>query len=201
MFRKEVNENSPLRILESSTHGGLGPGNLGVVMARAGVGKTAFLVQIGLDDAMRERPVLHIALGQDLDHVHSWYDALFDDLAEVNQLDNRNQVRVLVSKNRVIQAYVDNQLSPERLDDILKLYADNAGFAPKAILIDGFDWESGKVVERAAEIGAFKAAAKRLDAELWMAAQTHRDGAPAHPTALLPPCEAYKDVIDVAIFL
>ena len=201
MFRKEVNENSPLRILESSTHGGLGPGNLGVVMARAGVGKTAFLVQIGLDDAMRERPVLHIALGQDLDHVHSWYDALFDDLAEVNQLENRNQVRVLVSKNRVIQAYVDNQLSHERLDDVLKLYADNVDFAPKAILIDGFDWESGKVVERAAEIGAFKAAAKRLDAELWMAAQTHRDGAPAHPTALVPPCEAYKDVIDVAIFL
>ena len=201
MFRKEVNENSPLRILESSTQGGLGPGKLGVVMARAGVGKTAFLVQVGLDDAMRERPVLHIALGQDLDHVRSWYDALFDDLAEVNQLENRNQVRALVSKNRVIQAYVDNQLSPERLDDILKLYADNADFAPKAILIDGFDWESGKVVERAAEIGAFKAAAKRLDAELWMAAQTHRDGAPAHPTTLVPPCEAYNDLIDVAIFL
>ena len=201
MFRKEVNENSPLRILESSTHGGLGSGNLGVVMARAGVGKTAFLVQVGLDDAMRERPVLHIALGQDLDHVHSWYDALFDDLAEVNQLENRHQVRSLVSKNRVIQAYADNQFSHERLDDILKLYAEKADFAPKAILIDGFDWESGKVVERAAEIGAFKAAAKRLGAELWMAAQTHRDGAPAHPTALVPPCEAYNDVIDVAIFL
>ena len=56
-------------------------------------------------------------------------------------------------------------------------------------------------MERAAEIGAFKLAAKRFDAELWMAAQTHRDGAPAHPTALVPPCEAYKDVIDVAIFL
>ena len=201
MFRKEVNENSPLRILESSTHGGLGPGNLGVVMARAGVGKTAFLVQIGLDDAMRERPVLHIALGQDLDHVHSWYDALFDDLAEVSELENRSQVRTLVSKNRVIQAYVDNKLSHDRLDDILVLYADKADFTPKAILIDGFDWESGNVVERAAEIGAFKLAAKRLDAELWMAAQTHRDGVPAHPTALVPPCDAYNDVIDVAIFL
>ncbi len=69
----------PLRILESSTKGGLGAGKLGVVMARAGVGKTAFLVQIGLDDAMRERPVLHIALGQELEHVQSWYDALFDE--------------------------------------------------------------------------------------------------------------------------
>lgn len=201
MLCKEVNENSPLRILESSTHGGLGAGKLGVVMARAGVGKTAFLVQIGLDDAMRERRVLHIALGQELDHVHSWYDALFDDLAEVNQLENRNQVRTLVNKNRVIQACTDCALSHGRLDDILVLYAEKAEFTPKAILIDGFDWEDGSVVERAAEIGAFKQAAKRLDAELWMTAQTHRDGAPQHPTALIPPCDAYKDVIDVAIFL
>ena len=66
MYRKEVNAQSPLRILERSIHGGLGKGNLGVVMARAGVGKTAFLVQIGLDDLMQEKDVLHVALGQSL---------------------------------------------------------------------------------------------------------------------------------------
>ena len=47
----QVNENSPLRILERCCQEGLGEGELGVVMARAGVGKTAFLVQIGLDHA------------------------------------------------------------------------------------------------------------------------------------------------------
>ena len=201
MFRKEVNDKSPLRILEGSTKGGLGPGRLGVVMARAGVGKTACLVQIGLDDAMRERSVLHVALGQELDHVRSWYDALFDDLAEVTALENREQVRALVSKHRVIQAYPDSSLPHERLDDILKLYGEKIGFQPKAILIDGFDWESGKVVARAAEIGAFKITAKRLGAELWMTAQTHREGTEAHPTKLIAPCDAYADLIDVAIFL
>ena len=44
----QVNANSPIRILERCCRGGLRPGELGVVMARAGVGKTAFLVQIGL---------------------------------------------------------------------------------------------------------------------------------------------------------
>ena len=57
MFKKEVNEQSPLRILEASIHGGLGKGNLGVVAARAGVGKTACLVQIGLDDLLRDKHV------------------------------------------------------------------------------------------------------------------------------------------------
>ena len=201
VFRKEVNEKSPLRILEGSTKGGLGPGKLGVVMARAGVGKTAFLVQIGLDDAMRERPVLHVALRQELDHVRSWYDALFDDLAEVTELQNREQVRALVNKNRVIQAYPDSVLPHERLDDVLGLYADRVGFSPKAILVDGFDWESGRVVARAAELGAFKITAKRIGAELWMSAQTHRAGTAAHPTALIAPCDAYSDLIDLAIFL
>ena len=201
MFRKEVNATSPLRILESSTKRGLGPGKLGVVMARAGVGKTAFLVQLGLDGAMRERPVLHIALGQELEHVQSWYDALFEDLAEITDLENREQVRRVVTQNRVIQAYGDHSLSHERLDDVLELYVDKAQFEPRVILIDGFDWESGSVVERAAELGAFKLAAMRLGAELWMAAQTHREGAPAHPTSLVAPCDAYADVIDLAVFL
>jgi hypothetical protein len=201
MLRREVNDKSPLRILESSTRGGLGAGKLGVVMARAGVGKTAFLVQIGLDDAMRERPVLHVALRQELDHVRSWYDALFDDLAKVTDLQNREQVRALVNRNRVIQAYPDAAFPHERLDDILGLYADKIGFSPKAILIDGFDWDSGRVVARAAEIGAFKITAKRIGAELWMTAQTHRASTPASPASIVPPCDPYAELIDLAVFL
>ena len=37
MYRKEVNAHSPLRILEQSIHGGLGQGNLGVIMSHHGV--------------------------------------------------------------------------------------------------------------------------------------------------------------------
>ena len=36
MYRKEVNERSPMRVFESSMHGGLGRGNVGVVVSRAG---------------------------------------------------------------------------------------------------------------------------------------------------------------------
>ena len=46
MFRKFVNARSPLRLLEKGLHGGLGIGNIGVVVAGRGVGKTAFLVGV-----------------------------------------------------------------------------------------------------------------------------------------------------------
>jgi hypothetical protein len=201
MHRKEINETSPLRILERSTKSGLGPGNLGVVMARAGVGKTAFLVQVGLDDAMRERPVLHVALGQALDHTRSWYDALFDDLAELKKLENREVVRSLVNQHRMIVAYPEAALFHEKLDELVQLYAKSLDFRPRAILIDGFDWERGDVVEHAAQLGAFKLIAKRLGAELWMAAQTRRAVTPAHPTKIPPPCDVYDALIDLAVFL
>ena len=201
MYRKEVNLNSPLRILERSTKHGLGPANLGVVMARAGVGKTAFLVQIGLDDAMRERNVLHIALGQTLEHVHSWYDALFEDLAQLVSLDNLEQVRVSVGQHRLIRAYPDAELPHERLDEIVALYQERLQFKPQAILIDDFDWDSGNLVQRAAELGAFKIIARRLEAELWITAQTRRAATPQAANCLMPPCDAYEDLIDLAVFL
>lgn len=200
MYTKEVNEHSPLRILERSIHGGLGRGNLGVVMARAGAGKTAFLVQVGLDDLLRDRQVLHVALGQSLEHVHAWYDALFDDLARVNGLEDRENVRARVGKNRVIQAFGDHQLPPERLEKVVEMYGKHLAFRPAAILIDGYDWE-GSTAKKAAEIGSLKAFAKRFDAELWISAQTHRETTGPHPTKVVPPCDAFVDLIDVAIFL
>ncbi len=54
MYRNDVNERSPMRVFERSMHGGLGRGNVGVVASRPGVGKTPLLVQIGLDDLLRE---------------------------------------------------------------------------------------------------------------------------------------------------
>ena len=39
MYRKFLTARSPLRLLEKGLHGGLGPGNLGIVVAGHGVGK------------------------------------------------------------------------------------------------------------------------------------------------------------------
>lgn len=201
MYRKEVNAQSPLRILDMSIHGGLGQGNLGVVMARAGVGKTAFLVQIGLDDLMRERPVLHLSLEQTVEHVQSWYDALFDDMALHNDLDQPEHVRTMVNRSRVIHSFADHGLWPERLEKTVEMFKTHLDFNPAAILVDGWDWAAHSVTKNAAIIGAFKTYAKMLGAELWMTAQTHREGTGAHPEKVPPPCDAYVDLIDVALFL
>ena len=80
MLLKELTERSPMRIFENSIHGGLGAGNLGVVVARHGMGKTAFLVDIALDDLMRGRKVLHVTIGRTIEHVREYYEEIFRDL-------------------------------------------------------------------------------------------------------------------------
>ena len=52
---------SPVKILEKSSRKGLGHGNIGVLMARAGVGKTACLIHIAFDRLFRDEKMLHIS--------------------------------------------------------------------------------------------------------------------------------------------
>ncbi len=200
MYRKEVNAQSPLRILEASLHGGLGRGNLGVIMARAGVGKTACLIQFALDDLLRDRKVLHVAIGQTIDHVQAWYDALFDDLAEQTELDDREAVRQSLARNRMIQTYAPGPLDPAALDTLIQRLAQHVGFLPDAILIDDHDWQGQRGGNREL-VSGYKAIAERVEAELWMTAQTHREQTGPRPSDISLPCERCADLIDVALFL
>ena len=199
MYRKEVNAQSPLRILERSIHGGLGKGKLGVVMARAGTGKTACLVQLGLDDLMRDKNVLHIALGgQTVDHVKSWYDELFADLADLSDLADRIGVSQAVSSHRIIHSHAHHALSGAEIDQSIAMFTEDLKFKPDAIIVDGWDWTEPGTREG---LETFKRHAVALEAELWLSAQTHRDQTGPHIVSVTAPCLEHLDLIDVALAL
>jgi hypothetical protein len=63
--------------LERQLGRGLQAGDLCVVMARAGVGKTTFLVQLGLGQALLGRDVVHITLNSSVAQVQAYYDSLY----------------------------------------------------------------------------------------------------------------------------
>ena len=65
---------SPRTLLERDGYPGPGPGHLALVMARAGVGKTALLVGIGVDALLSGQKVLHVSLDRTIDKVRDWYD-------------------------------------------------------------------------------------------------------------------------------
>jgi hypothetical protein len=194
MLRKEVNLQSPLRILDRSIRGGLGRGHLGVILAPPGVGKSACLVQIGLDALLRDRPVLHLAVGQSVEHVSAWYDALFDDLAERVELRDRAGVRESIAHGRLIWSVAEHGFEARALDDALAAFQTHLGRPPAAVLVDGFPWEAAGA---AAALRHVKESAGGAGAELWMTAREAGDAA-ARPAPLSDACAA---LVDVGLFL
>jgi len=171
MHRKELNERSPLRVLDQSIHGGLGRGNLGVVVARHGVGKTAFLVGVALDDLMRGRKVLHVAVGEPMEKVEAYYDEIFIDLAHEQRLEDQWAARMDAERNRRIQCYTGYDFSLDKLRETLSFWKKVNDFLPAAIVIEGFDFAAAS----AEQLAELREIARSADAEVWMSATTTRD--------------------------
>ena len=171
MYSKELNERNPLRLFEHSIHGGLGPGNLGVVVARRGIGKTAFLVGIAIDDAIRDRKVLHVSLDKTVDHVREFYDEIFMDLAHSAGLEDLATARLDMERHRMIHTYAGGTFTTDKLRHSIQFLKDVAHFEPTCLILQGFAFEQATV----ADIEALRQLAAEFNAELWMSALTHRD--------------------------
>jgi len=171
MYRKDLNERSPLRVFEKSLHGGLGRGNIGVAVGRHGVGKTAFLVGVALDDLMRGRKVLHVALDQPVDKVREYYDEIFMDLARTANLEDVGRERLEMERNRNIHTYLGQSFSVARLGEAITFLRDYAHFVPEAVMVDGFDFSSATTDT----LDSLRQLVRDLNAEMWMTAITHRD--------------------------
>jgi len=179
MYRKEFNARSPMRVFEKSMHGGLGRGTLGVVVSKPGVGKTPLLVQIALDDLMRDRNVLHISHNHAADHVRAFYAELFHDLAQTSRLEDPSAVELELERNRLILSLMSHaadgpkstrggRTSITRILDAIGFARDVMHFTPDVIIIDGFDFAQG-TAEALAEL---RRVAQGQDAELWISAIT-----------------------------
>jgi hypothetical protein len=198
MIRQEAILQSPLRMLDRMIRGGLGRGNLGLVMAPAGVGKSALLVQLGLDALLRGKLVLHAAVGQSVEHVSARYDALFDELAERVDLAHRRGVRESFAPRRLIWSSMDGSFGARTLDEALGAFRAHLGRDPSTVLVDGFGWEEP---DAPATVGAMKASAARAGAELWMTARDARGPEAGGPPRIAPLADACAALVDVAVFL
>jgi hypothetical protein len=171
MRRRELNERSPVRLLEASLHGGVGGGNIAAVIARHGVGKTAFLVGVALDDLMRGRKVLHVSLEESSERVRTFYDEVFNDLAHERELEDVWKVRLEMERNRRIHCYLGGTFSIAKLRETIEFMRDHGDFHPVAIMLDGFPFDD----TTPEQIDEIREIAKELDAEVWMTAVTHRE--------------------------
>ena len=207
MYRKELNERNPLRLFEHSIHGGLGPGNIGVVVARHGIGKTAFLVGIALDEAMRGRKVLHVSLDKTVDHLREFYDEIFMDLAHSAHLEDLADERLEMERNRMIHTYAGKSFTIPKLRHSINFLKEYAHFDPACLVLEGFNFD--RATEE--DMEGFRQLASDFNVEMWMSAVTHRgvaanDRGVPEPVARLSPEIAvivqmtdYKDGVHLSL--
>ena len=199
MIRQEAILQSPLRILDRSIRGGLGKGHLGVIMAPAGVGKSACLVQLGLDALLRGKPVLHVAVGQSVEHVSARYDALFDELAERVDLADRRGVRESIAHRRLIWSSLEGAFGARGLDEALAAF--QAHLEARALAPSSSTASTGRSPGAPRRSARIKASAARIGAELWMTARDARGRELGRARRIAPLSDDCAALVDVGIFL
>jgi hypothetical protein len=201
MYRKDVNELSPVRVFERSIRGGLGRGNIGLVLSRAGVGKTAFLVDVALDDLMRDRKVLHVDTARTAERLREYYDEIFHDLAETMRLEDKPGTHLKIERNRMIHSFLNGTFDLQRVDQALDYMGEHVHFQPYCVILDGTpDWEAASRDTIEAQLRAVKELATRRNVELWLSATSHREEERDErgvPLRLVP----YLEYVSVAIQL
>lgn len=170
MYRKFLNARSPLRLLEKGLHGGVGPGNLGVVLAGHGVGKTSFLVGVAVDELLRKGRVLHVSQSHPVSHVRTHYDTVFDELAASRHLKDEGLIHAEIDRHRSIRVYPPNTMSTAKLRDAVKLECE-AGAKPSLLILEGVELSS---LARA-DVEDLKALAGELEAEIWLESSSEKE--------------------------
>jgi hypothetical protein len=158
----EVYEGSPIGVLSAAHGRGLEAGQVGVVTARAGVGKSALLVHVALNELLRERKVLHVAVSDTVDSARAHYDTVIRAVARSGQARDWNQALVAAERHRMIHSYMDKGFQLASLEASLKMLAEVMQFEPALIVVDGLN-------DTEAHLAELKGLAERLSVPIWAA--------------------------------
>jgi hypothetical protein len=188
---------SPLKILEGSAYKKLGKGNLGVLMARAGLGKTSCLINIALDRLFRGEKLVHISLKDIPEKITSYYNVIFSDLVTVLEIQDEYEVRALIDKHRIILAYLKESFDLTRLRGNLNNLVKEIDFAPDTLIIDGLDFaETGREL-----FEKLRRMAQEFQVEIWLSALTHRHITEVNERGIPFPCNNLDDLFSLIIQL
>ena len=163
MVKEELVQRSPVRVFMKSIHGGLQPGELGVVASLSGIGKTSVLVQIALDKLLQGKKVIHVSFTQHTDYVLAWYKDIFNEFISRKNLEDEQGVKDDIVKNRVLMKFNQEGLTVDQILRSLEAMIRDGGFAADNVIVDGYKFTAHEK-ENIAKIKEF---ARRLGLSVW----------------------------------
>ncbi len=163
----QVYAGSPIAALSEALGGRLQPGQVGVVTARAGVGKSAMVVHISLDALLRDHSVMHVAIGDTVEHARAHYDHVFRAVTQAGHVRDWTSALVAAERHRMIHSYQSRDYTTESLRSNLAMLSEVAQFKPSLLVFDGLDIKGLKQ-----HIPAIAEVARDLNVPAWIAVRS-----------------------------
>ncbi len=164
MLVNEILDQNPIHLLNGGrTEAALKPGEVGVVIAKPGVGKTALLVQFALDSMLINGPVIHASIGDPVAKVTVWYDEMLSHLAKRFDGVALGQLWAQNLQKRFIMTFKAERFSLAGLEERIADLSSQNIFTAKVLLLDGLELTTDNMA-------ALKELAKKLDMAIWVTA-------------------------------
>ncbi|MCP4695014.1 MAG: AAA family ATPase [Desulfobacterales bacterium] len=196
MLKKDLILRNPLRLMGHENEDILPPGGFGAVLARAGVGKTALLVQIALNTLLKNNNVLHISLDDPVNKVNLWYEEVFRLLAEKYSVKQMDELWDSLLPNRFIMTFKVEGFSVPKLEERLTDIMEQKIFLPRMIIVDGLPFDDAA----RESLSDLKALAEQHSLHVWFTAITHRSEEPPAgqlPSPIAGVADLFEDIIQL----
>jgi archaellum biogenesis ATPase FlaH len=173
---------TPWDVINDVMDGGLGKGELGVVVAPAGIGKTWFLQSIGADAVKRGKSVVHYTLELNQAYVGLRYDTIFTGIPTANLKYSMSDVEKIISKltgNLLIKYFPTRTASVQTLSAHLK-NLELHDKMPDVVLVDYADIlrDTSGIKDYRLQLGNIyedlRGLAGEYDIPIWTASQANR---------------------------
>lgn len=185
--------NNPLRALGLDEKA-QGKESMGLVMARAGLGKTAILVQFALDCMLLGNKVLHVSIGEGVDKTRAWYDDILALLTDGEKIETIPEIM----GNRMIMTFKESSFSKavfvERLEDLVK----QGIYQPECLIVDGYDFESNTKES----LEDFRKIMTEQGLKMiWFSAVIHRGDGRVSAAGVPAPCHEVDGLFDTVLMI
>jgi hypothetical protein len=184
MLKTDLILRNPIQYLSGQSEDVLVAGQFGGILARAGVGKTALMVQIALNSMLHGRNVLHVSLNQPVNKTNLWYREVFGHVARQSNVPQAEPLWESLLPHRFIMTFRAEGFSVPKLEERLTDLVEQKIFLPRMLIIDGLSFDE-PVRD---SLAGLKHYARLNSLSAWFSIRTHRheeadsDGVPRQLT-------------------
>jgi hypothetical protein len=196
MLRNDLITRNPLRLMGHESEDIMAQGEFGALLARAGVGKTALLVQLSLNSLLQRKNVLHISLQDPVNKVSLWYREVFSRISQQYDINQINQLWDSILSHRFIMTFRVDGFTVPKLEERLTDLIEQDIFIPRMMLIDGLPFDDSAQ----ALLMELKALARKYGLHAWFTVRTHRHEEPG-PDGIPVQLQLVDELFEVAIQL